>query len=205
MRRLIRNDLGMKAYKIQKHQLLTTQTKQKRLLRSKAMLLRFTGGLHKQIVFSDEKLFTVEQSLNKQNDRLLALSKDALPQDTFRVFRTQKPMSVMVWAGVTSTGRTPLVFVPQRVKINQSAYRAPLLPTWQYQANRGSWNELSCCSQEICCWEGIVILEFKFTWRLQRNRIYTKNIELMSEVCVSGEFSTCIFGCLIPSYIMSSM
>ena len=127
MRRLIRNDLGMKAYKIQKHQLLTTQSKQKRLLRSKAMLLRFTGGLHKQIVFSDEKLFTIEQSLNKQNDRILALSKDALPQDTFRVFRTQKPMSVMVWAGVTSTGRTPLVFVPQGVKINQSVYRDDIL------------------------------------------------------------------------------
>ena len=91
------------------------------------MLLRFTGGLHKQIVFSDEKLFTVEQSLNKQNDRILALSKDAVPQDTFRVFRTQKPMSVMVWAGVTSTGRTPLVFVPQGVKVNQSVYRDDIL------------------------------------------------------------------------------
>ncbi|KAI6647104.1 hypothetical protein LOD99_8941 [Oopsacas minuta] len=102
MRRLARHDIGMEAYKIQKHQLLTTQTKQKRPLRSKAMLLRFTGGLHKQIIFSDEKLFTVEQSLNKQNYRILALSKDALPQDTFRVFRTQKPMSVMVWAGAES-------------------------------------------------------------------------------------------------------
>ena len=127
LRRLVHNDLGMKSYKLHKHQLLTAQTKQKRLERSKAMLLRFTGGLHHQIVFSDEKLFTVEQSLNQQNHRILATSKDSLPQEQFHVYRTQKPMSVMVWAGVTSTSRTPLVFVPQGVKINQSVYRNDIL------------------------------------------------------------------------------
>ena len=33
----------------------------------------------------------------------------------------------MVWAGVTSDGRTPLVFIPQGVKINQYIYRESIL------------------------------------------------------------------------------
>ena len=38
-------------------------------------------------------------------------------------FRRQKPSSVMVWAGVTSTGlKTPLIFIDKGVKINQTIY-----------------------------------------------------------------------------------
>ena len=73
MRRLVRNDLGMKAYKLYKRQLLTQLNKQKRLKRCKAMISRFTDGRHKQILFSDEKLFTIEQVINKQNNRILYL------------------------------------------------------------------------------------------------------------------------------------
>ena len=33
----------------------------------------------------------------------------------------------MVWAGVTSDGRTPPVFIPQEVKINHMVYRETIL------------------------------------------------------------------------------
>ena len=33
---------------------------------------RFTGGTHQRIVFSDEKIFTVEMTYNRQNSRILA-------------------------------------------------------------------------------------------------------------------------------------
>ena len=91
------------------------------------MLARFTNGLHNQIVFPVEKLFTVEHYVNKQNDRILAMDKESLPPHSFRVSRTQKPTYVMVWAGVTSDGRTPLVFIPQGVKINQMVYRETII------------------------------------------------------------------------------
>ncbi|KAI6656076.1 hypothetical protein LOD99_11337 [Oopsacas minuta] len=45
--------------------------------------------------FPDEKLFIVQQVLNKQNHRILATDKSTLPESTFRVSRTQKPASVM--------------------------------------------------------------------------------------------------------------
>ena len=41
--------------------------------------------------------------------------------------RLQKPLSVMVWAGISASGRTPLVFVPSGVKINISTYRELIL------------------------------------------------------------------------------
>ena len=96
IRRLVRNDLGMEAYKLHKLQLFTQLNKQKTLKRCKAMIFRYTDGRHKQILFSDEKLFTVEQAINKQNNRILATDRNRLPQSTFKVSRTQKPASVMV-------------------------------------------------------------------------------------------------------------
>ena len=41
--------------------------------------------------------------------------------------RLQKPLSVMVWAGISASGRTPLVFVPSGVKFNASTYRELIL------------------------------------------------------------------------------
>ena len=45
----------------------------------------------------------------------------------FRVFRTQKPASVMVWAAVSQAGKSPLVFVPEGVKINKETYIETIL------------------------------------------------------------------------------
>ena len=70
--RILKKDLRCKPYKIQKiHDLMTTQ-KKNRLLRSKALLQRIASGELQNIVFSGEKVFTVQQILNKRNDRLWA-------------------------------------------------------------------------------------------------------------------------------------
>uniref|UniRef100_A0A914DG88 Tc1-like transposase DDE domain-containing protein n=1 Tax=Acrobeloides nanus TaxID=290746 RepID=A0A914DG88_9BILA len=61
---------------------------------------------------------------NAQNDRRYA---ESAPNPEERdVVWTQKPKSVMVWAAVCATGKSPLVFIPQGVKINQQAYREML-------------------------------------------------------------------------------
>ena len=100
MRRLVRKDLGMKHYKRHKRQLLTTLNKKKRLERCKAMLSRFTHGRHNQILFSDEKVFTVQHILNKQNHRILATDKSTLPESSFRIPRTQNQHQS--WFGLVS-------------------------------------------------------------------------------------------------------
>ena len=44
-----------------------------------------------------------------------------------RVSRRQNQLSVMVWAAVTTTGRSPLVFVPTRLKLNSQRYISDIL------------------------------------------------------------------------------
>ncbi|KIH60904.1 hypothetical protein ANCDUO_08832 [Ancylostoma duodenale] len=73
--------------------------------------MRFAEGSHRNIVFSDEKIFTVEPIVNSQNNRVLAEDiEQALPRGEI-VGKTAHPTSVMVWGGITSDGKTPLVFV----------------------------------------------------------------------------------------------
>ena len=127
MRRICKIDLQMSPYKLQKRQLLSAPTIEKRLIRSKLLLKRNKDGMLQNIIFSDEKLFSVQQSHNHQNDRVLARSLEAIPGNAGKVFRTQKPASVMVWAAVSERGKTPLVFVPQGVKINKERYIEDIL------------------------------------------------------------------------------
>jgi transposase len=59
--RILKEDLGMKPYKFLERQKLTDVAKKKRKDRSKIMLRRFSQGKHRNIVFSDEKLFDIQQ------------------------------------------------------------------------------------------------------------------------------------------------
>ena len=47
--------------------------------------------------------------------------------------RLQKPLSVMVWAGISASGRTPLVFVPSGVKSHKSieSLKKSLVVEWE--------------------------------------------------------------------------
>ena len=53
------------------------------------------------------------------NDRIYAVSKDDITLNEWIAYKHQKTASVMVWAGVTSTGeKTPLIVNEEGVKIN---------------------------------------------------------------------------------------
>jgi hypothetical protein len=85
------------------------------------------SGTQDPILFTDEKLFTIQAVHNCQNDRILATNSGNIPIEQRAMFRRQKPQSVMVWAGVLSDGKkTPLIFVPEGVKINKEVYLAML-------------------------------------------------------------------------------
>lgn len=127
MHTVCRKDLGTYPYKLQKCQMLSEITKQKRVQRAKGMLKRHEAGTLRNLVFSDEKLFTVEAAFNHQNDRILAKSMNAIPESMKKVRRSQKPASVMVWAAVSSEGRSPLVFIDKGVKINKEVYVKEIL------------------------------------------------------------------------------
>ena len=84
----------------------------------------------------------LEHHFNTQND-LIRLRNGV---ERFRVVtRKQCPASVMVWAAVTESGRNPLFFGDQRVKLNQQIYRddilvGALLPWAQEHLKKRPWS-----------------------------------------------------------------
>jgi transposase len=123
-RLILKNELKLKPYKKQEAHLLTESMKATRFKRCKILKIRFAAGRHKSIVFSDEKLFTIEQAHNHQNDRIW--SKKVL-LDGKIISRSQKPKSLMVWAGITYNSKTPLIFIDEGVKVNQEIYQTQIL------------------------------------------------------------------------------
>ena len=78
-------------------------------------------------MFSDEKLFVIEEHLNAQNDRVYAAAFEAISERVRTVQRFQKSGSVIVWGAVSSRGKFLLVFVESGIKINASYSREAIL------------------------------------------------------------------------------
>jgi transposase len=124
VQRIVSQDLKLKPFKLQEAHSLTDSMKATRLQRSRALKRRFAARRHRLILFSDEKFFTIEQAHNRQNDRIWAPEP---PSPQMRIVgRSQKPKSVMVWAGITYDGKTPLFFIEDGLKIDKMVYQAML-------------------------------------------------------------------------------
>ena len=81
-------------------------------------------GMLPNLVFTDEKKFDIQQGVNQKNDRVWASSSTI---EGRIVTRCQNPQSVTVWAAVTATGRSPVLFVPTEVKLNSERYVSDIL------------------------------------------------------------------------------
>lgn len=127
IRRILKNDLRLKPYKMQKVQNLTDAQKKVRLERARELKRLHVRGELPHIVFSDEKNFTIEQFVNKQNDRVWLTERSHENLESRLSTRRQAPAQVMVWAAVTADFRGPLVFLDQGVKVNGNVYREIVL------------------------------------------------------------------------------
>jgi transposase-like protein len=100
--------------------LLTERLINLRLERSKKLLNKLKKMDPETVkIFSDKKIFTVDQAYNRRNDRVIVeQGTPAMP-----VNRTKHPASVMVLGIVASDGKKPPpIFVPAGVKVNTDAY-----------------------------------------------------------------------------------
>lgn len=127
MSRIIKQDLGLGAYRRTTGQRLTAALRNIRATRAKALLSRYANGGHRQILFTDEKIFTVEEKYNRQNDRVYAHSSQEAAEKIGRVERGHHPASVMVWWGVAYDGVSQLHFCEQGVKTRAANYQADIL------------------------------------------------------------------------------
>lgn len=141
VRRIVKNNLNLRAYKLRKAQLLEDKDKKIRLERCRLLKQRAVTENWKNVLFTDEKIFSIEQAHNPQNDRIYSCSR---PGPSAVIPHRQKAKSVMVWGGICSTGKTPLVFVEKGVKMNQDMYRRDILesvvlPWSQQHFENQSW------------------------------------------------------------------
>ncbi|VDL80819.1 unnamed protein product [Nippostrongylus brasiliensis] len=95
MHRLIRDDLKLHPYKFAKGHQLTDEMKTSRLEKCRRMVALTRGDKLDRILFTDEKIFTVEPLQNAQNQREL-LPKGS--QRAVNIGRTHFPQSLMVWS-----------------------------------------------------------------------------------------------------------
>ena len=96
VRRMVKRDLGLSPLRLRKIHLLTTASRQKRLDGRRLLIQRLEGHGLDTVLFSDEKIFSVEQCFNRQNDRVLSKNVSSISEELRNVRRTQNPASVMV-------------------------------------------------------------------------------------------------------------
>ena len=68
MQNVLKKDLKVSPYKKCKAQLLSEATKAKQMSRAKLLLRELNDGMHLPVLWTDEKLFTVQAVHNHQND-----------------------------------------------------------------------------------------------------------------------------------------
>uniref|UniRef100_A0A182PX72 Uncharacterized protein n=1 Tax=Anopheles epiroticus TaxID=199890 RepID=A0A182PX72_9DIPT len=109
------------SYKRRTGQLITANTREKRLANTKRLLswLKHSAQPGTLWLYSDEKNFCQDQKHNVQNHRLLAYCAADVP----RVPQTQFPQTVMVFGCVSSEGDVmpPHIF-PQSLRLNADGY-----------------------------------------------------------------------------------
>ena len=92
------------------------------------MLLKRHGVRKVQkTIFSDEKLFLVQQSHNAQNNRVYSVAFEDLPEKVRTVQRFQNSNAVMVWGAISEKGKLRLIFIDRGVKINKEYYQREIL------------------------------------------------------------------------------
>ncbi|KAI6658794.1 hypothetical protein LOD99_15119 [Oopsacas minuta] len=118
MRNLVKNEWDFGSYKKKTVHFLSETIRLKMLPRSKGLLTRLEIENIDRFMFSNEKLFSIEQATDNQNDRIIGPNSSNIPENVMYVARIQKPRSIMVWAGISANGQTSLIFVPEGIEIN---------------------------------------------------------------------------------------
>lgn len=111
MSRIIKKSLGLGAHQRNTSLSLTEGLRQIRATRAKKLLQQFAKNDYQQILFTDEKMFTVKEKFNRSNDR--AHSPRDPAEKTQRGERGYHPALVTVWWRVTFEGVTQLHFCEQ--------------------------------------------------------------------------------------------
>ncbi len=116
-------DLGAFSYVRRRRQILTPASKASRLTRVKGLLNWLKHHPATVKIFSDKKLWTVDQSRNSRNDRYLAYCVEEVPP----IHCSKHPASAMMLGVVASDGKAmPPYWFPKGLKISAKEYQEVL-------------------------------------------------------------------------------
>ncbi|CAD6191553.1 unnamed protein product [Caenorhabditis auriculariae] len=122
--------LNLIPYRMQKGAFLNQKNKTFRMKKARKLLAGTQDGSHLTTLFTDEKIFTVEANKNGQNHPIIATDYQSACEKGKILNKTSHPASVMVFAGITADGKTPLIFVDPGVKgvaLSQFSLRKPTM------------------------------------------------------------------------------
>ena len=75
VRRTLKNDIGLHAYKVQNEPMFTDEHKRKKIQFAHWVRRKFRKEDTMRILFSDEKMFDIDRIYNSQNDRIWAANR----------------------------------------------------------------------------------------------------------------------------------
>ena len=96
------------------------------------------------VLFSDEKIFGIEEKVNAQNDHMYGVVFEDIPENLRTAQRFQSKSSQMVWAGASFEAKFPRVFIEQGAKVDGEYYFHKILDgtvkTWVLSVMQdGNW------------------------------------------------------------------
>ena len=134
----------LKAYKRIRVSRRDEKVRNKRKTRCRLLLNRFTAEKVKNIIFTDEKDFTLEVARNRQNYRVYGKRKRDIAPNRLYHETSRFTKKVMVSAGVSWKGKTRIHFIDtERTKVNSESYKnlleIGLLPDCRRLYPNGDW------------------------------------------------------------------
>jgi len=120
--RYLAHDLGCKSFKRRKIPKLSEKNISDRKKFAK-MVKKFKRDDWHKVIFTDESPFKLNWSPNSQIDRVWAKS----PNDVPPVKKQKYSEGLQVWGGMTATGLTDLVILPQNLRLNAENYQTIIL------------------------------------------------------------------------------
>ena len=113
MRRLIQDDLDLRAWRITTQTKLTESHKKRRVLFAYWVRTELRKRDHGQLMFTDGKYCSLEAAFQRQNERVDSVSREDADRGTGINQRSKYPRRIMIWLGASINGLTSLIIYQQ--------------------------------------------------------------------------------------------
>ena len=136
MSRIIKEDLHLHCYRVLTQPKLTNDHKKKRISFAYWVRKSLRKKDRDQILFTDEKYFSLEGVFNHQNECVYAVSREEADEQEGVRGQAKYPRKIMVWLGASKHGLTsPIIFKP-RETLSHINYINVVLPHAQSEGVR---------------------------------------------------------------------